>query len=201
MRKYLNNVKNGFTLIELLVVIAVLAILAGVSIIIINPAYWLASGRDTQRIKDINTLQSAFEQYYHDNGVYPPFWPSTAISNCNGPLQSPDGSITYLAHIPCDPLNNQPYDYDAYNVRQPLPFPYPPIDYALSACLETINQYSDTDGAGNLLWTDASVSTGMGKTWNSPGHCDNTTTKSTYTVGAGCAIINSYATGDSTNCN
>ena len=54
---------KGFTLIELLVVIAILAILTAAVVIVINPAQLLAQSRDTQRLSDLQNLQSAIVLY------------------------------------------------------------------------------------------------------------------------------------------
>ena len=72
---------QGFTLIELLVVIVILGILASIVLVSVSAAHIRA--RDAQRLKDMETIQGAVEQYYADNGHYP-------ITNCsswpnNGP--------------------------------------------------------------------------------------------------------------------
>ncbi len=54
---------KGFTLIELLIVIAILAILATVVLIVINPVQMFAQARDSQRINDMATLNSAVALY------------------------------------------------------------------------------------------------------------------------------------------
>lgn len=55
--------KKGFTLIELLIVIGILAILATVAVLVINPAELLAQARDSQRISDLTTVHSALGLY------------------------------------------------------------------------------------------------------------------------------------------
>ena len=54
---------KGFTLIELLIVIAILAILATVVLLVINPVQMFAQARDSQRIYDLNTLSNATALY------------------------------------------------------------------------------------------------------------------------------------------
>lgn len=54
---------KGFTLLELLIVIAILAILTTVVVLILNPAEYLAQARDSQRLSDTNTLNSAISLY------------------------------------------------------------------------------------------------------------------------------------------
>ena len=55
--------QKGFTLIELLIVIAILAILATVVVLVLNPAQILAETRDSQRFSDLNTLRAALSLY------------------------------------------------------------------------------------------------------------------------------------------
>jgi|SRR3989344_4296969 len=55
--------KRGFTLIELLIVIGVLAILATIVTLVLNPAEILKQTRDAQRISDLRSLRSAIDLY------------------------------------------------------------------------------------------------------------------------------------------
>ncbi len=55
--------KKGFTLIELLIVIGILAILATAVVVVLNPAQLFAQARDSQRISDVASLQSALSYY------------------------------------------------------------------------------------------------------------------------------------------
>ncbi len=62
---------EGFTLIEILVVIGMIAILATIVIIAINPARQFAQGRNTQRTSNVQTLLNAIGQRIADNkGVF-----------------------------------------------------------------------------------------------------------------------------------
>jgi prepilin-type N-terminal cleavage/methylation domain-containing protein len=57
------RITKGFTLIELLIVIGILAILASVTLLVLNPAQMFAQARDSQRISDLSTLKSAVSLY------------------------------------------------------------------------------------------------------------------------------------------
>lgn len=73
------NNQNGFTLIEILVVIGIIAVLAAIVIIAINPARQFAQARNTQRTSDSAAILNAIGQNIADNkGVIPAAITTTA---------------------------------------------------------------------------------------------------------------------------
>jgi type IV pilus assembly protein PilA len=58
---------QGFTLIELLVVIGVIAILASIVVVAINPSRQFAQARNTQRESNVSTVLNAIGQNIADN--------------------------------------------------------------------------------------------------------------------------------------
>ena len=110
---------KGFTLLEILLVIALIAILAGIVIVAINPAKQTADARDTQRTADVNTIINAIYQYMIDNnGEIPAGIPSSVNcpgtgstevcktdANCSGYLNLSDltEDSKYLVSMPFDP--------------------------------------------------------------------------------------------------
>lgn len=105
--------QNGFTLIEILLVIGIIAILAGVVIVAINPARQFAQARNAQRWSNVNTILNAVHQYAVDNaGALPATITTTPTEICQTGAASCTGLIdlsvltnneTYLVLIPKDP--------------------------------------------------------------------------------------------------
>ncbi len=67
LKKVTQNTQKGFTLLEVLLVVAIIAILAGIVIIAINPGKNLGDTRNAQRSADINTIINGTYQYVLDN--------------------------------------------------------------------------------------------------------------------------------------
>jgi len=105
---------RGFTLVEVLLVIGILAILASIVIVAINPARQLADARDAERLSDVYSIMNALHQYAADNdGVFPENATTTEYEICRTGALSCVGladlsvltdNEAYLVSMPLDPL-------------------------------------------------------------------------------------------------
>ncbi len=106
--------RKGFTLIEILIAVGIIAILAAIVIIAINPARQFQRARDSQRWSDVNAILNGVHQRMVDNkgsfaeGTTCDALPATVMS-----ITSTAGAnnvdlcdclvTTYLAALPFDP--------------------------------------------------------------------------------------------------
>ncbi len=103
----------GFTLIEILIVIGIIAILAAVVLVAINPGRQFALANNTARSSDVNTTLNAINQYQSDKkGALPASITTTATEICKTGASSCTGLIdlsvltaseTYVPKLPIDP--------------------------------------------------------------------------------------------------
>lgn len=123
------NKNKGFTLIEVLVVIGIIAILAAIVIVAINPAKRFRDARNSQRMANVEAIMSAVQQYMVDNKGK---WTcSTVLPDTLKIIKSTSGGVniasclnSYLAVLPFDPMSSSYYftsdtDYNTgYEIKQ-----------------------------------------------------------------------------------
>lgn len=112
-----SSAKKGFTLIEILVVIALIAILAAVTIVALNPTKAFQDARNSTRSSDVNAILNAVTQYISEQGNTLSGLGVTATCDGTPPSQTiiktgtaTSGEVnlsslvpTYVAGLPTDP--------------------------------------------------------------------------------------------------
>ncbi len=103
--------KKGFTLIEILVVIGIIAVLAAVVLIAVNPARQFKIARDSQRLSNVTAILNAVGQNLSENrGLFKCNGTVVQIPSTTTPMRNPGGFDVaaclvpvYLATLPTDP--------------------------------------------------------------------------------------------------
>ncbi|MFO0719061.1 MAG: type II secretion system protein [Candidatus Paceibacterota bacterium] len=108
MKKY----KKGFTLIEILLVLGIIAILAGIVLVAVNPSRQFKQARDSQRVSNVNAILNAIGQNIADHrGVFTCAGSETVLPENPGQVMKSSGGFdirpclvpVYLAELPHDP--------------------------------------------------------------------------------------------------
>ena len=154
--------QSGFTLIELLLVIGIIAILASIVIVAINPTRQLGQARDAQRRADVNTIINAIYQYSIDNNGRLPGYLTGATAGvsyqiCNSNPSNPGTAGcglpatqmvslrtltgTYMVSVPRDPSFAATASGSHYMVTRDL------------SNRITVSATAETDGASSIAVT------------------------------------------------
>lgn len=160
----MKKVNKGFTLIELLVVIGIIAILAAIVIVSINPAKRFQDARNSQRQANVESILNAMQQAIVDNkGIIPDACDidedgvdeEEIASASTIQLADEDCLGAYLAVLPYDPSAVGAFwdeDDGTYNTKYELTYDADTSQITISAPKSLEDGYDpDGDGTNDLI--------------------------------------------------
>ncbi len=120
--------EKGFTLIEILVVIGIIAVLAAVVLVAINPSRQFKLARDSQRVSNVNAVLNTISQNISENhGIFMcnnavmalPATSTVVKSGVGGFDLAPCAVPAYISALPFDPSATGSHwtsstDYDSH---------------------------------------------------------------------------------------
>ena len=118
--KYINkkvtkkNSKKGFTLIEVLMVIGIIAVLASVALVAINPGRQFKIARDSQRVSNINAILNTVSQNMAEHrGVFTCGGLARQLPTSTVLIQSAPGGFDLASCVVPDYISSLPFDPSA----------------------------------------------------------------------------------------
>jgi type II secretory pathway pseudopilin PulG len=116
--------QGGFTVPELLVMILVVVILS--ALLLTNYQAARAKERDTQRVNDINQIDSKLESYYNIKNAYPATFDSSQLLGIEkDSLRDPNNKPVVFATPQADATAAQKYPDPTRHLASYLYIPYP----------------------------------------------------------------------------
>ena len=103
---------RGFTILELMIAVGIIALMAAMVIVIIDPKKQLSEARNAVRRADVNIILNAVETYARDHGGSLPETITTSETeicriekgiDCTGLIDLRTLSGTYVLTLPIDP--------------------------------------------------------------------------------------------------
>ncbi len=158
------NNKTGFTLLELLIVMGILSILMAIVVVVINPAEILRGSRDTRRISDLGSINTALGIFEVSSlsgnfGVASTTYisiPDTSSTCANLGLPALPSGYSYSCSTEANYRNVDgtgwiPVDFNSLDIGSPIPsLPVDPINSTTTGLYYTYSTGGSWELTANL---------------------------------------------------